>query len=454
MMVAVPGSSPIPLRVEKLYVGVDIGRKGHWTAFQSKFLLQKNGHHSACPAFPFKNSRLDFEILVREMQLYAPLDQCIVVMERTGHYHLALLQYLLEKGIEVYLLHVQKKPKRQKNDRRDAQGLANTLYSQLELGAQPDSATQEAHRVLPIAEVVQALRSLTRYRCDLAKQISRVRNKLTAINDTLFPEFSQILKDVNCPTALALRECFPTPADVIAADPASLRACRIAGRPSDKALSACQELARTTIGIKAPSIVRALALEQGLLIKQLRLLQENEEALKQEIAALVASTREGQILLSLGDFVGALAAGEIIAAIGTIENFEKPWKLKGYAGWCPVQDQTGTSRDSMMLSKAGNRMLRQTMCFVGMRAIQRDTEWRTLHDRLVERLCPYDARLKRRKGKMKVLSRVIGQILTVMYTLLKQDTQTLAQMTPGGEMPPPALYNRARHRGDMMRKRR
>ncbi len=54
-------------------------------------------------------------------------------MRVTGHSHRALMQYLQDLDIPVYIIHVQKRQEGLlKTDKRDALGLANLLYNQLE----------------------------------------------------------------------------------------------------------------------------------------------------------------------------------------------------------------------------------------------------------------------------------------------------------------------------------
>ncbi len=74
-------------------------------------------------------------------------------MERTGHYHRALEQYLQELDIPIYMMHVQSRPGGMlKTDKRDALVLANQLYSQLELGVQVANKLQLVRRVVPPTE--------------------------------------------------------------------------------------------------------------------------------------------------------------------------------------------------------------------------------------------------------------------------------------------------------------
>src|SRR5581483_322848 len=298
MVVAVSQQqSPISLVNDPLYVGVDVGNDSHVAAFCSRYLQRKHKTFTKYPTMNVANSRLEFEHLVAKMRIYAPLDQCIVIMEKTGHYHLPLLQYLQERGVTVYLLHVQKKPRGQKNDRIDAQRLANTGFAQLELGAQPESPDKELHQVRPATEISIILREATQYYRDLARQIVRDKNQLTAIGDQLFPELSLIFKDINGPSALVFRERFPTPHDMFLASLDELIETRPYNYPSRDALIKLQELAAHSIGLRDQGHVRSLVLQQSLLIKQLRVLLDNEEAVKREITDIVKESREGQILL-------------------------------------------------------------------------------------------------------------------------------------------------------------
>jgi len=118
---------------ESIYIGVDIGKFKHVAGFVSKTLLERHKHFEHCPAFLFEQSREGFRAFVERIGAYCPLEQCFILLEQTGHYHRPLLQYLLESDIAVYVMHVQSRQTGMlKTDKRDALGLANHLYNQLE----------------------------------------------------------------------------------------------------------------------------------------------------------------------------------------------------------------------------------------------------------------------------------------------------------------------------------
>ena len=114
--------------------------------------------------------------------------------------------------------------------------------------------------------------------------------------------------------------------------------------PSEANLLRLQQLARETIGVNNVDRLRGMKIEQELLIKELRLVQEHLERLDREITDIVRTCREGQILLSMPP-IGPVQAATIIATTGHIDNFEKASELKSYFGWAPTRDQTGVSFD-------------------------------------------------------------------------------------------------------------
>ncbi len=364
-------------------------------------------------------------------------------MERTGHYHRALEQYLQALDIPVYMMHVQSRPGGMlKTDKRDALTLANQLYSQLELGVQVANKLQLVRRVVPPTEAAAQLKGLIRHRCELIRESTQRKNKLTAICDEIFPELTRVVKDPNSLFALALRERFPTPQALASASFTTLQEIRGGARSlSDAKLQELPTLAAQSIGIKDVARLRGLVLEQSQLIKELRLLREHVEQLDSEIVRIVEHAREGQILLSFPGF-GPVTAATIIAAIGSIHNFPSASALKSYFGWAPVITQSGSTLDHSHLTRGGTRTMKQILFLAVFQAIRlQDNEWAKLYERLVKARCPYDEKTQSRVGKKRVIGRVAGQMTEAIYALLKRDAELLAKVPPGQDPPPPLLYD-------------
>lgn len=444
-----PDLKAVPMLLnEPLYVGVDIGKAKHVAGFLSRTLLERHERFEACPALVFENSREGFRAFVERMRSLAPLEHVFVLMERTGHYHRALEQYLQDLDIPVYVMHVQSRPAGMlKTDKRDALTLANQLYSQLELGVQVANKLQLVRRVVPPTEASAQLKGLIRHRYELIRESTQRKNKLTALCDELFPELTRVVKDPNALVALALREKFPTPQSLATASLTVLQEIRGGARSlSDAKLVELQRLAAQSIGVKEIARQRGLVLEQTQLIKELRLLREHVDQLESEIVSIVERAREGQILRSFPG-IGPVMAATMIAAVGSIHNFPSASALKAYFGWAPIVVQSGSTLDHSRLTRGGTRTMKQMLFLAVFQAVRlRDNEWARLYERLVKAKCPYDERTQSYVGKTKVIGRVAGQMTEAIYALLKRDAELLSKVPPGQDPPPPLLYDPEVHR--------
>jgi transposase len=241
-----PDLKAVPMLLnESLYIGIDIGKGKHVAGFLSQTLLERHERFEACPALVFENSREGFRLLIERIRSYSPLEHVFVLLERTGHYHRALEQYLQELDIPVYVMHVQSRPAGMlKTDKRDALTLANQLYSQLELGVQVANKVQLIRRLVPPTEAAAQLKGLIRHRYELIRESTQRKNKLTALCDEIFPELTRVVKDPNALVALALREKYPIPQALATASLTTLQQIRGGARSlSDAKLLELQRLA-------------------------------------------------------------------------------------------------------------------------------------------------------------------------------------------------------------------
>src|SRR5258708_27379107 len=125
-----PDLKAVPMLLnESLYIGIDVGKYQQVAGFVSTTLLERHERFEGCPVLTFEQSRQGFRSLLERVRAYVPLEQAYVLLEHTGHYHRALVQYLQELDVSVYIMPVQKRPAGLiKTDKRDALNLANHLY--------------------------------------------------------------------------------------------------------------------------------------------------------------------------------------------------------------------------------------------------------------------------------------------------------------------------------------
>lgn len=281
------------------------------------------------------------------------------------------------------------------------------------------------------------------HRHELVHECTRRKNKLTALCDQLFPELPQVFRDPNTPTALRVRERYPTAA-VAAANPDELWAVKGRTHPSRKQLAYLQTLAVQSIGVRDPTRLESLVFEQEQLIHELRLLEQHLEEIERREEQILLASREGRILRSIPG-IGVHAAAAILSAIGNIDNFPTAAALKAYFGWAPAIRQSGVSLNSTSLSRAGERTVKAMMYLVAMKAVQTPGPWADLYQRLVERGCSYDERRRDYIGKKRILGRIAGQMISLAYGLLRTDEELRARTPAREPLPEPLLYDAATH---------
>jgi len=93
----------------------------------------------------------------------------------------------------VYIIHVQKRREGLlKSDKRDALGLANMLFNQLEKGIQVDDPLQAGRKLAPPTEAAAQLRGMVQHHAELVRESTQRKNKLPSICDELFAELTRL----------------------------------------------------------------------------------------------------------------------------------------------------------------------------------------------------------------------------------------------------------------------
>ena len=80
------------------FVGIDIGKNKHFFCIMNK----ETGEVTVQPV-SFSNNKEGFNFLVQKLKPFSK-DSILVGMEDTGHYHFALLKFLLDRDLTVTLI--------------------------------------------------------------------------------------------------------------------------------------------------------------------------------------------------------------------------------------------------------------------------------------------------------------------------------------------------------------
>ena len=231
-----------------IYVGIDVAKDKH-----DCFAMNSDGEILS-EKLTITNNLDGFETLYNSLMNFSDsLDNIKVGLEATGHYSNNILNFLTEKGFNIYLinplqtnLYVKGQSLRKtKTDKLDAHVIATMLVS------------DNLKPYIPVSYHISELKSLTRHRFRLVKENSKFKTSLVRLVDIVFPELPKIVSSVaqkSClallselPNAKKIAECNLTHLTHLLSDNSNKKFDR------DKAIQ-IRELARKSIGLNSDSV--------------------------------------------------------------------------------------------------------------------------------------------------------------------------------------------------------
>lgn len=336
----------------KQYLGIDVAKHEH--VLGSRY---ENGEQHG-RAFAFANDEKGFaSLLLRCHELGAAPEESLVVMESTGHYWMALWEFLVAHGYEVAIVNPVLT-----DAFRKADTLRKTKTDHVDAFLIAEYARFKSMgptRVSP--EDAEGLKQLTRYRHHLVSERTALKNRLTSVADRIFPELAGLFSDKHSATARAVLNEYGTAARVAATDIRTLtKTVRSAshGRHGRAKAEEIKEAARCSVGTTFAA--EALAFEARHMTDLISHLDSEIVELDDEIARLL-DPEVGELLQSIPG-IGPVCAATIAAEIGDPDRFDEPKKLMAYAGMDSSKFQSGKfDGDKQHMSKRGSAPLRNAL---------------------------------------------------------------------------------------------
>ena len=380
-----------------IYVGIDVAKDKH-----DCFAMNSDGE-ILIEKLTITNNLDGFETLYNSLMNFSDsLDNIKVGLEATGHYSNNILNFLTEKGFNIYLinplqtnLYVKGQSLRKtKTDKLDAHVIATMLVS------------DNLKPYIPVSYHISELKSLTRHRFRLVKENSKFKTSLVRLVDIVFPELPKIVSSVAQKSCLALLYELPSAKDI-----AECNLTHLTHLLSDnsnkkfdreKALQ-IRDLARKSIGLNSNSV--SFELKQTISIIQF--IQEQLDDVEKRIKEILKEINS-PILTIPG--ISFKTAGSIIAEIGDISRFDSPAKLLAFAGLDPSMYQSGKffSTHSVMV-KRGSKYLRFALMTAARMVCLNDATFCTFKDR----------KMAEGKHYMVTMGHVAKKLVRVIYYLLK-----------------------------------
>ncbi|MGN8888824.1 IS110 family transposase, partial [Blautia sp. HCP28S3_G10] len=170
-----------------ILVGIDIGKNQHTFSIVDK----NTGEILSNPSL-FTNNQEGFLCLIKKLNRYSKSD-LLIGMEDTGHYHFALLKYLLDIRYTVALINPTTTDLTRKlqggitkNDPLDSLTICDVIGS---------NQRKKPYRITKVNRFdLYEQKQLTRHHHNLKEELNIYKNRLQKCIDIVFPEFNSLFR--------------------------------------------------------------------------------------------------------------------------------------------------------------------------------------------------------------------------------------------------------------------
>ena len=387
------------------YVGFDIAKENHYAS-----IANSNGEVIQ-EAFLVKNSNNGFNYFMDKLkENNINISDCLVGMESTGHYGENLIQFLHNKGFKIGIINpIQTDALRNSNIRKTKTDKIDTYLIIQSLMLK--HYTPFVSKDIKILE----LRSLCRHRDDVLKYRTKLKVRLVAFVDQLFPELNLVFNSIHLKSCYKLLSTYPSPKDI-----ASTRVDAIAnllnkaskGHFSLEKAQQLKELAKSSIGVNNSSL--SIQIKHSL--KQIELLDDQLKELDLKIKEMMDEINS--VILTIPGISYTLGS-IILSEIGNIDKFASPTKLLAFEGLDPSVKQSGNFNATIIkMSKRGSKLLRYAMLRASGLIIWNSETYNTY----------YNKKLAQGKSHNNAVWHVAHKLTRVIFHMLKENVEFKEQL--------------------------
>ncbi len=384
-----------------IYVGIDVASRKH-----DCYMMSDN--HKNNKLIKFENNAIGFKTLIDAIDDFSKKtgdDKIRIGLESTGIYSHNILQHLVKNGYNTMLINplltnMERKSssvRKTKTDKIDAKSICMFLVRNQDFRPY---TTESYHNL--------SLKSLSRRRISLVKQLTKEKQQLNALITVMFPEYLDVFCSLYGNASLEVLIRYSTPDKIARARIDTLtklihKASK--GHHGRETAQKIKLLAQSTIG----DYRNVFGFEVNFLIQRIRLFQSQIKEYTLIIKEMMIEHCP-KILTVPG--IGYVTGAIIIGEIGDISRFTSPDQLLAFAGLDPCVYQSGNyNADNVSISKRGSRYLRWAMHIVSSIIIHNDLNFNAYYTK------------KREEGKhhFVALGHVSKKLIRVIFSLLKYD---------------------------------
>ena len=381
-----------------ILVGIDIGKNKHTFSMVDK----ETGEILSNPS-EFNNNQEGFLLLIKKMSSYAK-SELLIGMEDTGHYHFALLKYLLDNRYTVALINPTTTDLTRKlqggitkNDPLDSLTICDVIGS---------NQRKKPYRITKVNRFdLYEQKQLTRHHHNLKEELNIYKCRLQKCIDIVFPEFNSLFRSKYGIVYMNILKTFSSADAVANADIRNIRKCfEFKGQGKRISLSAEQlkRIAKSSIGI--PSAAEEIQIRH--LVSQIELLEEQLSEIDKKIEEF--SLQNNSPILSIPG-ISHFSGTSILAELGDICNYSKASQIIKFAGVAPYHYESSQfTAKHTAITKKGSRYLRKTLYQIILPVI--------LHNEVF--FAYYHKKLAEGKGHRCAQGHCIRKLLRIIYHLL------------------------------------
>ena len=384
-----------------ILVGIDIGKNKHTFSMVDK----ETGEILSNPS-EFNNNQEGFLLLIKKMSSYAK-SELLIGMEDTGHYHFALLKYLLDSRYTVALINPTTTDLTRKlqggitkNDPLDSLTICDVIGS---------NQRKKPYRITKVNRFdLYEQKQLTRHHHNLKEELNIYKCRLQKCIDIVFPEFNSLFRSKYGIVYMNILKTFSSADAVANADIRNIRKCfEFKGQGKRISLSAEQlkRTAKSSIGI--PSAAEEIQIRH--LVSQIELLEEQLSEIDKKIEEF--SLQNNSPILSIPG-ISHFSGTSILAELGDICNYSKASQIIKFAGVAPYHYESSQfTAQHTAITKKGSRYLRKTLYQIILPVI--------IHNEVF--YAYYNKKLAEGKGHRCAQGHCIRKLLRIIYHLLSTE---------------------------------
>lgn len=393
-----------PVNEKTLIVAIDIGKSVHYAYFRAP-------QGQEIKPFSVRNGKTDFEALWNKIVHYKKeqkLETIMIGFESTGSYAEPLAYYLAQKPVhlvQINPMHTKRIKELtdnspHKTDRKDPRIIADVIALGHALTVViPEGSAAELRRLIQARERAVKMRTI-------------ITNQLHHMIDLLFPEFSQVMKNIKTKSALYVLRNYPTPEGIVSLglESLSLVLKKIShGKMQQQKVIRLFEAAQRSVGIHEG--------REGMLLEMEHLVSEADhtrhfiDQLEEKIYYHLSRISYSHQMLSLKG-MGPVTIAGLIGEVGDFSQFRTISEIMKLAGLNLYEVSSGRHRGQRHISKRGRSLMRKLLFFAAIKTVRSNGVMHSKYQEMLDRGMP----------KVKALVAIARKLLRILFALARDNT--------------------------------